>query len=177
MTDRFAHQLRLDQIRDGERLDLVADEGEREATARRLGLEGLERLEAHIGLSKTSSKIAGIVRAKGRLSASLTQSCVVTGEPVAAHVDEPFEILFVPEPSGAPDEEVELGEADCDIVFTDGAAIDLGGAIADTLGLSLDPYPRSAGADAALKEAGVLSEEQASPFAVLAQLKKGGDET
>ena len=29
MTDRFAHQLRLDQIRDGERLDLVADETER----------------------------------------------------------------------------------------------------------------------------------------------------
>ena len=28
MSDRFAHQLRLDQIRDGERLDLIADEGE-----------------------------------------------------------------------------------------------------------------------------------------------------
>ena len=49
--------------------------------------------------------------------------------------------------------------------------IDLGGAIADTLALSLDPYPRSASADAALKEAGVLTEEQASPFAVLAGLK------
>jgi uncharacterized metal-binding protein YceD (DUF177 family) len=177
MTDRFAHHLRLDQIRDGERLELVADDEERGATARRLGVEGLERLEAHVGLTKTSSKIGDIVRAKGRLTASLTQSCVVTGDPVAAHVDAPFEILFVPEPNGASDEEVELGEADCDIVFTDGAAIDLGGAIADTLALSLDPYPRSAGADAALKEAGVMSEEQASPFAVLAQLKRGGDET
>ena len=44
------------------------------------------------------------------------------------------------------------------MVFHDGAAIDLGGAIADTLALGLDPYPRSAGAEAALKEAGVLSE-------------------
>ena len=50
--------------------------------------------------------------------------------------------------------------------------IDLGSAIADTLALSLDPYPRSAGADAALKEAGVLTQEQASPFAALAKLKK-----
>lgn len=174
MSDRFAHQLRLDQIRDGERLDLVADEAERTAIARRLDLQRLERLEAHVVLAKTGD----VVRAKGRLSSSLTQSCVVTGDPVAAHVDEPFEILFTPEPANAaPDEEIELGQSDLDVVFHDGAAIDLGTAIADTLSLSLDPYPRCAGAEAALKEAGVMSEEQASPFAVLAQLKKAGDET
>jgi len=113
------------------------------------------------------------VRAKGRLVAALDQSCVVTGEPVAAHIDEAFALMFVPEPPVArPDEEVELGQGDLDVVFHDGASIDLGGALADTLALSLDPYPRSAGADAALKEAGVLSEEQASPFAVLAKLRK-----
>ena len=43
------------------------------------------------------------------------------------------------------------------------AAIDLGAALADTLALALDPYPRSPSAEAALKEAGVLSEEQAGP--------------
>ena len=168
MTDRFAHHLRLDQIRDGERLDLVADEAERSAIVQRLGLPALDRLEAHVSLSKTGD----IVRAKGRIGASLAQSCVITSEPVPAHVDEPFEILFTPEPEASrADEEIELGEADCDVVFHDGAAIDLGTAIADTLALSLDPYPRSAGADAALKEAGVLTEEQASPFAALAKLK------
>ena len=67
---------------------------------------------------------------------------------------------------------MELGERDLDVVFHDGSAIDLGSALADTLALSLNPYPRSAGADAALKEAGVLTEEQASPFAVLAKLRK-----
>jgi len=172
MSDRFAHQLRLDQVRDGERLDLVADDAERAAVAKRLDLASIGRLEAHVCLERTGD----VVRAKGRLLASLDQSCVVTGEPVAAHIDEPFAILFVPEPeSGGPDDEIELGEADCDTVFHDGAAIDLGGALADTLALSLDPYPRSAGADAALKEAGVLSEEQASPFAVLAGLKRSSD--
>lgn len=169
MSDRFSHQLRLDQIHDGGRLDLVADDEERRTVAKRLGLSSLNRLEAHVCLERTGE----VVRARGRLLAALDQSCVVTGEPVAAHVDEPFAMLFTPEPNAAaPDEEIELGEADCDVVFYDGALIDLGGALADTLALSLDPYPRSAGADAALKEAGVMTEEQASPFAVLAKLRK-----
>ena len=169
MNDRFAHHLRLDGIGDGERLDLVADEAERHAIADRLSLRGLDRLEAHV----TLSRVGAIVRAEGRVLANLEQSCVVTGEPVAANVDEPFALLFMPEPeSSRAEEEIELGEKDCDMVFYDGAAIDLGGAIADTLALSLDPYPRSASADAALKEAGVLTQEQASPFAVLAALKK-----
>jgi uncharacterized metal-binding protein YceD (DUF177 family) len=168
MNDRFAHHLRLDQIRDGERLDLVADEAERHSVAERLGLGAIERLEAHATLSRTGQA----VRAEGRLAATLEQSCVVTGEPVAAHVDEPFALLFMPEPEAAgPEEEIELGEQDCDVVFHDGAAIDLGSAIADTLALGIDPYPRSASADAALKEAGILTEEQASPFAALAALK------
>jgi uncharacterized metal-binding protein YceD (DUF177 family) len=169
MTDRFAHHLRLDQVRDGGRLDLVADDSERAAVAERLGLLGLDRLEAHVTLSRTGE----IVRAQGRIGASLEQSCVVTSDPVPAHIDEPFELMFTPEPETAgPDEEIELGESDCDVVFHDGAVIDLGTAIADTLALSLDPYPRSAGADAALKEAGIMTEEQASPFAALAQLKR-----
>lgn len=169
MSDRFAHQLRLDQLRDGDRLDLVADEKERREIAERLDLVGLDRLEAHVVLTRTGE----VVRAQGRLVASLDQSCVVSREPVAAHVDEPFEVLFMPEPPpAAPDEEIELGAADCDVVFHDGGTIDLGTAIADTLALSLDPYPRSASADAALKEAGIMTEMEASPFAVLAQLRK-----
>lgn len=173
MSDRFAHHLRLDQVRDGERLDLVADDAERSSVAKRLALIGLDHLEAHVVLGRTGE----VVRADGRLVAAVEQSCVVTGEPVPAHIDEPFAILFVPEPpSGGADEEIELGEADCDTVFHDGAQIDLGGAIADTLALTIDPYPRSAGAEAALKEAGVLTEEQASPFAALAALKGKGDQ-
>jgi len=173
MSDRFAHDLRLDQIRDGDRLDLVADDTERGEIAKRLRLISLDRFEAHVALARTGE----IIRGEGRLLAVLDQSCVVTGDPVAAHVDEPFTVLFMPEPpSGGPDEEIELRQSDCDVIFHDGAVIDLGTAIADSLALSLDPYPRSAGADVALKEAGVLTEEQASPFAVLAKLRKN-DET
>lgn len=174
MNDTFAHQLKIDTVRDGDRIDVAADDAECAAIAERLGLERLERLEAHAILSRDGDSVS----AEGRLIASLDQSCVVTGEPVAAHVDEAFAVKFVPTPeAAAPDEEIELGPEDCDTVFHDGATIDLGGAIADSLALAIDPYPRSAAAEAASREAGVMSEEQASPFAVLAKLKGGGGET
>lgn len=170
MTDSFACRLPLNRIRNGDRIELAAGEEERRRIAERLGLPSLDCLQAQATLERAGE----VVRARGRLKAALTQHCVVTGEPVEGHVDEAFELLFVPEPEpGRPDEEIELGAADCDTVFHDGAAIDLGEAVADTLALSLDPYPRSAGADAALKEAGVLSEEEAGPFAALARLKRG----
>ena len=169
MIEDFAHRLTLDRIRDGERIDLLADDAERHSIAERLDLLSLDRLEAHARLSRNGED----VRATGRVAASLEQRCVVTGEPVAAHLDEPFDIAFVPEPrAGEVPEELELRPEDCDVVFHDGAAIDLGTAIADTLALSLDPYPRSASAEAALREAGVLSEEEAGPFAALAKLRK-----
>lgn len=172
MTDRFAHRLRVDQIRDGERIELTADDRERAAVASRLGLQSLDCLQAHATLTPKGA----IIEAEGRVVASLSQSCAVTGDPVPAHVDEAFTLMFVPEPEGSrSDEEIELGPADCDVVFYEGGTIDLGSAIADTLALSLDPYPRSAGAEAALKEAGVLSQAEAGPFAALARLKKGSD--
>jgi uncharacterized metal-binding protein YceD (DUF177 family) len=168
MTDRFAHRLKLDQVSDGERVELMADELERKSIAERLGLNGLACLQAHATLTKKGA----LIEADGRIVASLEQSCVVTGAPVPSHIDEPFSMVFMPEPKVArSDEEIELGPADCDVVFYDGNTIDLGTAIADTLALSLDPYPRSAGADAALKEAGILNEAGSGPFAALAQLK------
>lgn len=174
MRDDFGHRLLLDRIGDGERIELVADEDEREAIAKRLGLQSLERLDAHATLRRESDR----VRAEGRIRAALEQSCIATGEAVPEHLDEAFEIVFVPEPGdGGREEEVELASQDCDVVFYEGGAIDLGTAIADTLALSVDPYPRSAGAEAALREAGVISETEAGPFAGLAKLMKGNDET
>ena len=163
----FAHRLALAQLRDGQHLDIKADEAERAAIARRLDLLGLDRFEAAVTLTRDGDT----VRAAGRLSAAATQACVATGEPVPARIDEAVDLVFKPDPDASPDEEIELSEEDCDIIFHDGREIDLGGALADELSLALDPYPRSAGAEDALREAGVLSEEQAGPFAALAALK------
>lgn len=173
MSEQLEQRLPINQIRDGQRIDLATNADERDRIAQRLGLRSLERLEAHAVLHRSGAT----VRAEGRIKAALTQSCAITGDPVESLVDEPFEIRFLPHlESGHPDEEVELSAEDCDTVFHDGSAIELGHAIADTLALSLDPYPRSAGADAALKEAGILSEAEAGPFAALARLKGSGGE-
>ena len=93
MSD-FDQRLQLDQIRDGDRLDLSAGEAECASIAERLGLLSLDRLEAHAVLGRDGQRI----RATGRIKAALEQACVATGEPVPAHVDEAFEILFLPEP-------------------------------------------------------------------------------
>lgn len=168
MIARFDEPIRIDRIRGSERIELAASDEECAAIARRLGLAGLNRLGGHAVLTCSGDT----VRAEGRLQASLQQSCVVTGDPIDVRVDEHFALLFKPDRSELPpDSELELAPEDCDVVFYDGAAIALGEAIADTLALSLDPYPRSAGAEAALREAGVLSEGEAGPFAALAALK------
>lgn len=164
----FAHRLTLDRIRDGDRLDLVADEEERMRISERLGLASLERLDAHVVLRRDRE----VICASGRVKAALEQRCVATGDPIAARVDEAFDLRFIPEPTvTGGDAEFELDAAELDTLFHDGQAIDLGAAIADSLALGLDPYPRSANAAEALRAAGVLSEEEAGPFAALAALK------
>ena len=99
----FAHRLALAQLRDGQHLDIKADEAERAAIARRLDLLGLDRFEAAVTLTRDGDT----VRAAGRLSAAATQACVATGEPVPARIDEADDLVFKPDPDASPDEEIE----------------------------------------------------------------------
>ena len=174
----FARPHRLDQIGAGTSdVTIEADPAERAALAERFRLLAIETLTARYALRRDA---AGI-RATGHLSARVTQSCIVTEVPLPAKVEEDFDLRFVPEPGDGASDEVELDEGDCDTIFYTGGAIDLGEAAAETLALALDPFPRSPGADAELRAAGVLSEDEAevaaaeekpaSPFAALAGLK------
>lgn len=168
MSEGFDTVLRLAQVRDGDRLDLAAGEAERAAIVERIGLVSLDSLKAHAAVHRDGDRI----RLEGRLQAVCAQACVATGEPVPAHVDEAFDLFFLPAPSGSGGgDEIELDADEMDVVFHDGAAVAVGDALVDTLSLALDPYPRSPGAEAVLKDAGVLSEEEMSPFAALAALK------
>lgn len=150
------------------RVDLAAGEAERAALARRFALLAIDRLKASLTLRWSD----GEVIAEGALDAAITQACVATGEPVPAELRAPFEIRFRPAPDAAtPGEEVELDQSDLDVVFYRDGAIDVGEAVAETLLLNLDPYPRAPGAADALKAAGVKSEEEAGPFGALAALR------
>jgi uncharacterized metal-binding protein YceD (DUF177 family) len=165
----FSRVVALDTIGDVPRaMTLEADAEERQALARRFRLIAVDTLSAEAALSRKGQ----VVTATGRLTAAVVQSCVATGAPVPEQIDEPFEIVFRPPPTDArPDEEIELDESEMDVVFYDGGSIDLGEAVAETLALALDPYPRAPDAEAALKAAGVKSEAEAGPFGALASLR------
>jgi len=168
----FSRPVRIDTLGAQPReLKLAAEPAERAALARRFGLLALDRLEAEVTISRRDDEIA----LRGTLGAEVSQACVASGVPVPAALIVPFDILFRPQPApGEADEEMELGEGDLDVVFYEGGEIDLGEAVAETLSLNLDPWPRAPEADAVLRAAGVTregEEEKESPFAALAGLK------
>jgi uncharacterized metal-binding protein YceD (DUF177 family) len=163
----FARPQRVDTIGDEARtVEIDADAQERAALAKRFDLIAIERLTGKFTIRRDA---AGIL-AEGRVAAAVTQACSITGDPLPATVDEPVALRFVPEDEAGQDE-VELGEGDIDVIPYDGGTIDLGEVAAETMALALDPFPRGPNAEAALKAAGVLSEEQAGPFGALAGLK------
>lgn len=167
MSVEFARPQRVDTIGDDARtVEIDADAQERAALAKRFELIGIERLTGKFTIRRDA---AGIV-AEGRVAATVTQACSITGDPLPATVDEPVALRFVAEEDAGQDE-VELGDSDIDVIPYDGGAIDLGEVAAETMALALDPFPRGPNAETALKEAGVLSEEQAGPFGALAALK------
>lgn len=115
-------------------------------------------------------------RIDGRLTAKVTQDCVISLAPVVQIVDEIVVRPYVPEEDLATMSEVDLDpDSDDDPeAFTD--VIDPGQLALEALALALDPYPRAE--DAALDQTrfappGVvpLSEDDLKPFAGLAALK------
>jgi uncharacterized metal-binding protein YceD (DUF177 family) len=173
-VNEFSRLYRLDSLSaEPVQVEIEAGAEECAALARRFELVALASLSASAELRRSGDSAT----AAGRLRARVTQSCVGSGEPVEAEVEEDFRVDFRPLPNEVrPEEEIELGEGELDVLFYEGGAIDLGEAVAQTLLLGLDPYPRSPAAEAALREAGVKSEEEAriesSPFAALAALKE-----
>lgn len=121
------------------------------------------------------------VRLKGRVKADIVQACVVTLDPVDAHIDEPIDAVFVPEGSKLARLPVanEGGEMlldpdgpDAPEIFT-GDTIDAGAVAAEHAALAIDPYPRKA--DVAFSghiESSDKDDRKPSPFAVLKDWKK-----
>ena len=167
-ASELARPIRLDTLGEAPRdIAITADDAERAALVRRFGLIALDRLTAEVRLHREGQAVL----AEGRLAADVVQPCVATGEPVPAVIDEPFRLRFLPADLIGDGEEIELSEEDCDTIPFDGGLVDIGEAVAETLALALDPFPRAPDADAALKAAGVLQEGEAGPFAALKALK------
>jgi len=172
VTPEFSRPERVDTIGERERAVVVeATAAERAALAARFDVIAVDALSAEWTIRRTA---AGIV-ARGRVRAAVAQACSVTGDPVPAAIDEPADILFVAQGTGAAaEEELELDADAADTVFYAGGAIDLGEAAAETMALALDPFPRSPAAGAALREAGVRGDDEpdaGGAFGALAGLR------
>lgn len=168
MTPEWSRPEKIDTIGEREKpVAIEADAAERAALAERFGLLSIDRLQADLVVRRDA---AGIL-VTGTVRSAVVQPCSVTGEPVPATVDEPVALRFVEPTAHGTEEEIELSGDTLDTIEIEGGAIDLGEAAAETMALALDPFPRSPNAAAVLKDAGVISEEEARPLGALAGLK------
>ena len=169
----FSRIVKLDQaVSNAAGARITASAEECAALARRFGFVRIDRLEADYTLVEENA----MLMARGQMRAALAQPCVATAEPVEEAIDLPFTIRFqqegaMPEEIMSGESEFELSEEECDTHFYEGGTIDIGEAVAQTLALSVELYPRAADADQWLRTRGVLTEDQGGPFAALAALK------
>lgn len=164
----FSRIVRASEFGDGRyERTIAATKAERAALARRFGLRVLTALEASLRIVPEAAGCHVI----GALTADLVQACVATGEDVPAHIVADVAVRFMRGLDTIDEEELELSEADCDLLPLEDERIDLGETAAQTLALNLDPYPRVADADEKLRAMGVSTESEAGPFAALKGLK------
>ncbi|TIO10259.1 DUF177 domain-containing protein [Mesorhizobium sp.] len=92
------------------------------------------------------------VKVSGRVEADITQACIVTLDPVEAHIDEAVDGLFLPEQSklgrqgfeGGGEILLDAEGPDSPETFS-GNTIDVGALAEQFFGLAIDPYPRKQG--------------------------------
>ena len=87
------HTLRIDEIREGDEGSIEPAAPERAAVAELLDLSDLSRLALTYSLHRLGQGRLGL---KGRLTAKLTQTCVVSLEPLPQELDVPVEVAFWP---------------------------------------------------------------------------------
>lgn len=152
----------------GKRLSLTASPTERAAFAAAAGLEDCSDLRADIEIEPLAG---GSFRVRGRVRAAITQSCVVTLEPVAAQLDEQVLVDFradLDQPATGR-HEIDL-EEEADIEPIENAGLAVGRVVYESVVSAIDPYPRKP--DAALPGASRQGDGgKENPFAVLARLK------
>jgi hypothetical protein len=154
----------------GRTVELIPEEHTRAAIARLAGLRSLPRLHALFDLTLSGRNA---LRVRGRVSATVGQTCVVTLEPIENEIEEDIDLMFAPAAATLSVNrggiEVEIGD-DGGPEPLIGGAVDLGALATEFLVLGIDPYPRKPGA---VFENSPVGDGTDKPFAALAALKKG----
>jgi uncharacterized metal-binding protein YceD (DUF177 family) len=165
----------VDELRDGEERSIEIGGAEREAVAALLGLAALDRLGF---VFRVHRRGRGRLALQGTLAAVVTQTCVVSLDPVESALDVPLQVEFWPismieDLTASVDEAASPGTLDWPEPIVDGK-IDLGPVVYETLATALDPYPRREGVSFARSEAGGSGDDveaAETPFAALKRLK------
>jgi len=168
----FSYPVRVNEIgKAGLEFSIEADEAERAAIAKRLGVESVEILKANV-LAKRWRRTGA--RMIADIEVRMTRRCVVSLEEFEAPINERFEVLYVD-----PSDDIAIAPSEGELVLDpvseeppeilETGSFDAGEAVVQHLVLGLDPYPRKPGVEFA-----EIAEEpqKTSPFAVLSGLKK-----
>jgi uncharacterized metal-binding protein YceD (DUF177 family) len=170
MSEALEWSYRVSDVPDGGiRETREATDSERLRLAEELDIISCQRLVSELTIKAIGK---GHYRLAGKVTADLTQACVVTLEPVAQLAQGAFDVEFWP-PAALPEAteaEVEALSA-AEIEPIEHGRIDAGRIVFETLATSLDPFPRKPGAEfhADLPENAGLGET--GPFAALKRLK------
>ncbi len=135
---------------------LAANADERAALARRFDLQAISALSGQFSVTRSGDG----AHVDGQWTADVIQSCVVSGAPLAAHVGGSLVLRFEPPPTDGG--EIELEADALDVLPVEDGSIDLGDALAQSLLLALDPFPRADEATLAEARLHLLSEEEAT---------------
>jgi uncharacterized metal-binding protein YceD (DUF177 family) len=141
---------------------------ERSAVANALGMVSLASVTSSYRIEHLAG---GGYRLKGRVAADGEQACVVSLEPIAAHLDEAFDVEFWPELETNEGGEDKTILDDREVEPLTGGAIPVGRIVYETISAALDPYPRKDGATFNWTDQPPDNGKKVSPFAALAKLK------
>lgn len=160
---------------------IVPDEDIREKLAAQCNILSISEFAAQLTI-KSWHKDG--VRVSGSLKASLTQSCIITLEPVPEQIEAQIDAVFVPINSklAKPNINAETREL---IVEAEGEDVpelfelpnlDVGAVAAEFFALELNPYPKSPNADEtadtpAQQEEKNENDVRENPFAALAKIR------
>lgn len=168
----FDAVVRIDRLpASGRSVAVEADAPARLAIAQAMGIVSVEAFSAAL----TVVPFRGGLRAQGRLDARVIQASVVSFEPVAEHIEEEIDRVFLPAPKQgqqpAAGSEVFIDLENDDFPdHIDGPEVDLSALLLETLALALDPYPRREGETIDTLGLGA-GDDGDGPFAKLARLK------
>lgn len=184
VSGEWSHLIDADDVESAPlQLSIHPDEEQKQALVARLGVLGIEALDADLTLKRNNI----IVHVQGQLRAQIVQKCVVSLEPVKTHIEERFEGWFVdPEQAvsiskARREKEAKKNHAEMPIVeehedpepIIDGK-IDVGELATQYLCLAIDPYPHAQGVeyehgdDTAQAEPSITRK---NPFAALKEWK------